>query len=138
MTTDVPATSTGGLPPKWVIGVAVAAGAAALTGYMLLPSSGESEMDVTNKFKAAEVPQVPDVELGGAQEIDEDDEVEADGVEEKDRKLSELDQRTDLLQEGASQFQTQVCYFINLLFQATKMIILHKKKALNNHKLDFS
>ena len=131
MTTDVPATSTGGLPHKWVIGVAVAAGAAALTGYMLLPASGD-------KFKAAEVPQVPDVELGGAQEIDEDDEVEADGVEEKDRKPSELDQRVDLLQEGASQFQTQVCYFINLLFQATKMIILHKKKALNNHKLDFS
>ena len=133
MTTEVPTTSTGGLPPKWLIGVAVAAGAAALTGYMLLPASGD-------KFKAAEVPQVPDVELGGAQEIvdDEDDEVEADGVEEKDRKLSELDQRVDLLQEGASQFQTQVCYFINLLFQATKMIILHKKKALNNHKLDFS
>ena len=89
-------------------------------------------------MRAAEVPQVPDVELGGAQAIDEDDEVEADGVEEKDRKLPELDQRADLLQEGASQFQTQVCYFINLLFQATKMIILHKKKALNNHKLDFS
>ena len=126
MSTEVPTASSGGLPPKWVIGVAVAAGAAALTGYMLLP------------VRAAEVPQVPDVELGGAQEIDEDDEVEADGVEEKDRKLSELDQRVDLLQEGASQFQTQVCYFINLLFQATKMIILHKKKALNNHKLDFS
>ena len=123
MSTEVPTASSGGLPPKWVIGVAVAAGAAALTGYLLLP---------------AEVPQVPDVELGGAQEIDEDDEVEADGVEEKDRKLPELDQRADLLQEGASQFQTQVCYFINLLFQATKMIILHKKKALNNHKLDFS
>lgn len=30
---------------------------------------------------------------------------------ERDSKLSELDQRADNLQEGASQFQTQVCIF---------------------------
>merc|ERR1711862_578336 len=51
--------------------------------------SQQAQMDAANKFKAAEVPQVPDVGLGGAQEIDddEDDEVEADGVEEKDIEL---------------------------------------------------
>merc|ERR1712117_450492 len=51
--------------------------------------SQQAQMEAAQKFKAAEVPQVPDVGLGGAQEIDddEDDEVEADGVEEKDIEL---------------------------------------------------
>ena len=35
--------------------------------------------------------------------------VNVDKVLERDSKLSELDQRADNLQEGANQFQTQVC-----------------------------
>ena len=35
--------------------------------------------------------------------------VNVEKVLERDSKLSELDQRADNLQEGASQFQTQVC-----------------------------
>ena len=52
--------------------------------------SQQAQMEAANKFKAAEVPQVPDVGIGAAEaaaEDDDDDEVEADGVEEKDIEL---------------------------------------------------
>ena len=40
--------------------------------------------------------------------------VNVEKVLERDNKLSELDQRADNLQEGASQFQTQVLIFLIL------------------------
>merc|ERR1719153_455685 len=51
--------------------------------------SQQAQMEAANKFKAAEVPQVPDVGIGAAEAAseDDDDEVEADGVEEKDIEL---------------------------------------------------
>jgi len=52
--------------------------------------SQQAQMDAANKFKAAEVPQVPDAGLSAAQALEEDgddEEVEADGVEEKDIEL---------------------------------------------------
>ena len=52
--------------------------------------SQQAQMDAANKFKAAEVPQVPDAGLSAAQALEDDgddEEVEADGVEEKDIEL---------------------------------------------------
>merc|ERR1712123_348600 len=52
--------------------------------------SQQAQMEATNKFKAAEVPQVPDAGVAAAQAVaedDDDEEVEADGVEEKDIEL---------------------------------------------------
>merc|ERR1712083_982025 len=52
--------------------------------------SQQAQMDAANKFKAAEVPQVPDAGLSAAQALEEDgddEEVEADGMEEKDIEL---------------------------------------------------
>merc|ERR1711892_30648 len=49
--------------------------------------SQQAQMEAANKFKAAEVPQVPDAGVAAAQAVDEDEEVEADGVEEKDIEL---------------------------------------------------
>merc|ERR1711955_82718 len=52
--------------------------------------SQQAQMEAANKFKAAEVPQVPDAGLSAAQALEDDgddEEVEADGVEEKDIEL---------------------------------------------------
>jgi len=53
--------------------------------------SQQAQMEAASKFKAAEVPQVPDAGVAAAQtavaEDDDDEEVEADGVEEKDIEL---------------------------------------------------
>jgi len=52
--------------------------------------SQQAQMEAANKFKAAEVPQVPDAGVAAAQAVaedDDDEEVEADGVEEKDIEL---------------------------------------------------
>merc|ERR1711875_198660 len=52
--------------------------------------SQQAQMDAANKFKAAEVPQVPDAGLSAAHALEDDgddEEVEADGVEEKDIEL---------------------------------------------------
>ena len=55
--------------------------------------------------------------------------VNVEKVLERDSKLSELDQRADNLQEGANQFQTQVCQWtgpnepsnLDIFLQATRL-----------------
>merc|ERR1712106_536365 len=52
--------------------------------------SQQAQMEAATKFKAAEVPQVPDAGVAAGQAVaedDDDEEVEADGVEEKDIEL---------------------------------------------------
>merc|ERR1711892_1582493 len=52
--------------------------------------SQQAQMEAAQKFKNAEVPQVPDAGVAAAQAVaeeDDDEEVEADGVEEKDIEL---------------------------------------------------
>ena len=79
----------------------------------LLEHNRHTVSDGSERLRMAETPEQGNSRLSQAQaqvgEVVDIMRVNVEKVLERDSKLSELDQRADNLQEGANQFQTQVC-----------------------------